>query len=70
MLALIVRRIVGASPTLLLVCLISFSLLYLIPGDPAAELSLDDRVDDEDVSRLPRLGRPRVDEPADERRVG
>ena len=39
MLALIVRRLVGAIPTLLLVCLISFSLLYLIPGDPAVELA-------------------------------
>ena len=39
MLSLIIRRLVSAIPTLLLVCLISFSLLYLIGGHPEVELS-------------------------------
>lgn len=39
MLAFIVRRVAGALPVLVIVSLITFSLMRLIPGDPAAAIA-------------------------------
>jgi peptide/nickel transport system permease protein len=39
MIAFILRRIGGAIPVLLLVTLVTFALMRLIPGDPAAALA-------------------------------
>jgi peptide/nickel transport system permease protein len=39
MLGVVVARLLGAVPTLLLVSLITFTILHLIPGDPAAVMA-------------------------------
>ncbi len=39
MLGVVVARLLGAIPTLLLVSLITFTILHLIPGDPAAVMA-------------------------------
>lgn len=51
MLALIVRRIVGTIPVMLVVAVFVFSLLYLSPGDPAAVIA-GDAATPQDVERI------------------
>ncbi len=51
MLAYIARRIAQAVPTLLLVAIAVFTLIHLIPGDPA-QLMLGDAADDNTVAAL------------------
>ena len=37
--AILVRRLLGALPILLIVSLITFGMIHLIPGDPAAAIA-------------------------------
>ncbi|MGE0420458.1 MAG: glutathione ABC transporter permease GsiC, partial [Acetobacteraceae bacterium] len=39
MLSIIVRRLLGAVPILVIVSLITFAMIHMIPGDPAEAIA-------------------------------
>lgn len=56
MLLVILRRLAAAVPTLALVFLAAFSLLYLVPGDPAVEIAGANATLDDIAATRTRLG--------------
>jgi peptide/nickel transport system permease protein len=53
---LLLRRLLTSIPTLLVVCLISFGLIYLIPGDPSVDLAGPDASPEDVAATRERLG--------------